>query len=240
MTFGINELNDGLRDFEALAILMLDASGTMAQEELKTKERKSLRVAVMVQDLLNALDDLRYAAVSITICCFSADKGEAKIISLLEGYCPYDLKTYTGGPPEHWDGLSDKHRAQGMGHGTPIGTAIEWARKHAEGWILAAPGQVQRRAVIYLLSDGMNNIGLNGMDQKKLIQEFNQTCEKGEIKLATIGYFQSDESPSGTLTNPEEEAGRQLLNDLRLNEYAYFESDDVEKIGRYILETVTP
>jgi hypothetical protein len=157
MTFGINEFNEGLCDFEARAILALDASATMGQLELKTKEPKHLRVALMVQDLLNALDDLRYAAVSITICCFSADKGEAKIISLLEGYCPYDLKTYSGGPPEHWDGLSAQNRAQGMGHGTPIGTAIDWARNHAEGWILAAPGQVQRRAVIYLLSDGMNN-----------------------------------------------------------------------------------
>jgi hypothetical protein len=234
MTFGINEFNEGLRDFEARAILVLDASGTMGQKELKTDEPKSLRVAVMVQDLLNALDDLRYAAVSITICCFSADKGEAKIISLLEGYCPYDLKTYTGGPPEHWDGLSAQHRAQGMGHGTPIGTAIEWARKHAEGWILSAPGQVQRRVVIYLLSDGMNNIGPDGKDQKELIRAFNQTCEKGEIRLANIGYFQSKEGE-----NKEEDDGRQLLKDLRLNELAYFESDDVEKIGRYILETVT-
>ena len=233
MCFG-NYDNEGLRDFEALAILTLDASGTMAQEELKTKERKSLRVAVMAQDLLNVLDDLKYAAVSITIACFSADKGEAKIISLLEGYCPYDLKTYTGGPPEHWDGLSDKHRAQGMGHGTPIGTALDWARQHAQGWILAAPGQVQRRAVIYLLSDGMNNIGPDGRDQKKLIQDFNQTCEHGEIRVATIGYFQSKEGE-----NKEEDDGRQLLKELRLNELVYFESDDVEKIGRYILETVT-
>ena len=235
MCFGINGFNDeGLPDIEALAILMLDASGTMGQKELKTDEPKHLRVAVMVQELLNALDDLRYAAVSITICCFSADKGEAKIISLLEGYCPYDLKTYSGGPPEHWDGLSAKNRAQGMGHGTPIGSALAWARKHAEGWILAAPGQVQRRGVIYLLSDGMNNIGPDGKEVKKAIQEFNHTCEQGEIRLNTIGFFQSKEGE-----NREEDDGRQLLKDLRFNEDAYFESDDVQRIGRYILETVT-
>jgi hypothetical protein len=229
------EILEGLPDIEALAILMLDASGTMGQKEFKTNEFKHLRVALMVQDLLNALDNLQYAPVLITIACFSADKGEAKIISLLEGHCPYDLKTYTGGPPEHWDGLNAQNRAQGMGHGTPIGTALAWARKHAEAWVQAARGQVQRRAVIYLLSDGMNNIGPDGKEEKKAIQDFNLSCEQGEIRLATIGYFQSPEG-----TNPEEDDGRQLLKDLVLNDHAYFESDDVQKIGRYILETVTP
>jgi hypothetical protein len=222
-----------LPDIEALAILMLDASGTMGQKELKTDEFKHKRVAWMVQEVLNAMDNLQYAAALITIACFSAEKGEAKVISLLEGHCPYDLKTYTGGPPDNWDGLSAQHRAQGMGHGTPIGTAIAWARKHAEAWVQAAPGQVQRRAVIYLLSDGMNNLGPDGMEEKKAIQDFNFSSEQGSIRLATIGYFQS---PPGT--NQEEDAGRQLLRDLTLND-VYFESDDVQKIVRYILETTT-
>jgi hypothetical protein len=226
--------DEGLPDIEARAILMLDASGTMGQKERKTDEPKSQCVARMVQDLLNTLDNLQYAPVTITIACFSADKGEAKIIPLLEGYCPYDLKTYTGGPWEHWDGLNAQHRAQGMGHGTPIGTSLAWGRKHAEAWVRDARGQVQRRAVIYLLSDGMNNLGLDGMEEKQAIQDFNLTCEQGEIKLATIGYYQSKEGE-----NQEEDAGRKLLSDLQLNKNTYFESDDVQKIARYILETVT-
>lgn len=225
---------EGLPDIEAHAILMLDASGTMGQLELKTGERKHQRVAWMVQQVLNGMDNLQYAAASITIAIFSADKGEAKIIPLLEGHCPYDLKTYTGDPPDHWDGLNAQHRAQGMGHGTPIGTAVAWGRKHAEAWVKAAPGQVQRRCVIYTLSDGMNNVGPDGREEKKAIQDFNFSSEQGSIRLATIGYFQSP--PDGT--NPEEDAGRQLLKDLSHNN-EYFESDDVERIVRYILETVT-
>ena len=77
-----------LPDIEARAILLLDASGTMGQTELKTQEPKHLRVAWMVQEVLNAMDSLHYAAASITIACFSADKGEAKILPLLEGHCP--------------------------------------------------------------------------------------------------------------------------------------------------------
>ena len=104
-----------------------------------------------------------------------------------------------------------------------------------EAWVKAAPGQVQRRCVCYVLSDGMNNIGPDGREEKKAIQEFNFSSEQGEIRLATIGYFQSEE---GKGTNPEEDAGRQLLKDLAHNN-EYFESDDVERIVRYILETVT-
>jgi hypothetical protein len=39
--------------------------------------------------------------------------------------------------------------------------------------------------------------------------------------------------------DPEEAAGRRLLRDLPLNSAMYCESDDVEKIVRYILATTT-
>ena len=101
-----------------------------------------------------------------------------------------------------------------------------------------ADGQVQRRAVIYLLSDGMNNYGPDGRAEKTAIAAFNAACEKGHIRLATIGYFQSPkDTPPGT--NPEEEAGRQLLEDLPVNRNAYFESDNTTDIVRYILSTTT-
>jgi len=59
----------------------------------------------------------------------------------------------TGHPdPELWDPLSPQNLALGMGGGTPIGTALAWARERAEQWVNASPGQVQRRAVIYLMS----------------------------------------------------------------------------------------
>jgi hypothetical protein len=103
----------------------------------------------------------------------------------------------------------------------------------------ASDGQVQRRAVIYLLSDGMNNYGPDGMEERSAIEAFNASSEKGRIRLATIGYFQSEESASGMLLNPEEEAGRQLLRALPLNDKAYFEASNVTEIVRYILSTLT-
>jgi hypothetical protein len=79
----------------------------------------------------------------------------------------------------------------------------------------------------------MSNLGPDGRAEKKAIESFNATCEKGHIRVASIGYYQAD--PGTT----EEEEGRRLLNDLVLNKYAYFESDNVDEILRYILSTIT-
>jgi hypothetical protein len=234
------QASQGLPDVEAHAIIAVDASATMFEVERKTGKRKHLCVAARVQEMFDLLDDPQYADVCITIVCFSADPTGVKIVTLVEGHHPHLLKTYTGNTKlEYWDGLSPANRAQGMGNQTPIGSALAWARLRAQEWVNAAPGQVQRRVVIYVLSDGMNNVGPDGRDEKKAIADFNLTCEKGEIRLASIGYFQSDESPSGTLTNPEEEEGRQLLRELPLNPDAYFETDKAEEIVGYVLWTIT-
>ena len=226
---------EGLPDVEAHAYIVADASATMAQKELQTGDPKHRRVAWMVQEVLNGMDDPQYEHACATVGCFSADRDGAKVVSLLEEYNPYTLQTYTASPrPEYWDGLSPQNRQQGMGNMTPIGTALAWARAKAEQWVNASQGQVYRRAVIYLLSDGMNNYGPDGKDEKQAIAAFNASCEKGNIRLATIGYFQS---PPGS--NAEEDAGRQLLNELPFNSKAYFESDNVKDIVRYILSTIT-
>jgi hypothetical protein len=226
--------NEGLFDLEAQAYLLLDGSGSMFGKELKTGEQKSKRVAWMVQEILNGMDDPQYEFACVTVGCFSADSTGAKVLALLEEHNPFYQKTYTQSPnPENWDPLSPAHQLQGMGHGTPIGTALAWARPKAEQWVDAADGQVQRRAVIYLLSDGMNNYGPDGKEEKKAIEAFNGSREIGHIRLATIGYFQS---PPGT--NREEDAGRQLLKYLATRG-EYFESDDVQKIVGYILSTIT-
>ena len=113
----------------------------------------------MIQEFLNAIDDPQYEYVFVTVAPFSADREGVKVVSLLEEHNPYQSKMYTGNTDlELWDGLSPQNRAQGMGDGTPIGTAIAWAREQAEQWVNASMGQVKRRAVIYLLSDGMNNL----------------------------------------------------------------------------------
>jgi hypothetical protein len=226
---------EGLPDVEALAILMADASRSMREIELKTGEPKHRCIASMIQEILNGMDDPQYEFANATVACFSADSGGAKVVSLLEDHNPYTLKTYTQNPhPDYWDPLSPDNCTQGMGNLTPLGTALAWARAKAEQWVNAADGQVQRRAVIYLLSDGMNNYGPDGRAEKTAIVDFNAACEKGYIRLATIGYFQS---PPGT--NPEEDAGRQFLQDLPLNLSAYFESDNAADMVRYILSTTT-
>jgi hypothetical protein len=238
MCFGINGFNEGLPDIECHAIVPMDASGTMGGTERKTGEPKHRCAARGVQKVLDNMDDPQFENAWITLAYFSANRDGVQIVSPLDAHRPYESKTYTGHPdPELWDPLSPQNLALGMGGGTPIGTALAWARERAEQWVNASPGQVQRRAVIYLMSDGMNNVGPDGRDEKKAIQAFNASCEKGEIRLATIGYFQSEESASGKLVDPEEEAGRKLLRALPLNSAAYFESDNVEKIVRYILAT---
>jgi hypothetical protein len=226
---------EGLPDLETHAILLFDASGSMAEKELRTGGPKHKRVAWLGQEGLNRLDDPQYADTSVTYAGFSGDRTGVKIVTLLEDHCPYDLKTYTGNTDlDYWDLLTPEKRKQGMGNMTPIGAALAWARERAEQWVKAASGQVPRRAVIFLLSDGQNNVGVSGREEKKALEAFNATCECGEIKLATIGYFQYAEG-----TNTEEDEGRRLLKELPVNPAAYFGSDQVEEILGYILWTIT-
>jgi hypothetical protein len=234
MDYGMNGFDEGLPDIECLAIVAMDASGTMGEKELKSGVEKHLCAAMGVQKVLDGMDDPQYENACISVACFSANRGGVQILPLLDCHKPYEAKTYTGNTDlELWDGLSAKNCALGMGGGTPIGSALILARELAEQWVNASPGQVQRRAVIYLMSDGMNNVGPDGRDQKELMKAFNASCEKGEVRLATIGYFQSPEG-----TNREEDEGRRLLRDLPLNAKAYFESDDFTAIVGYILSTL--
>src|SRR4029450_5487238 len=213
------ETREGLQDVDALAIVAMDGSGTMSEIERVTQKLKHHRTAWLFQEVLNRMDDPQYEFAFITGFCFSADRTGVKLITLLEDHNPHDLKTYTGNTNlDYWDALRPQNRARGMGSLRPIGTALARARERAEQWVNASDGQVQRRVVIYLLSDGKNNYGPNGMDQKELIKTFNASCKNGHIRIASIGYFQSEETPSGTLMDPEEEQGRQLLRALPLNE----------------------
>jgi len=231
----ITETLEGLPDVEAHAYVVMDGSGTMGERERITGELKHLRTAWLFQDVLNRMDDPQYEFAIVTGCCFSTDSNGVKVISLLEEHNPYMLKTYTGNTDlTYWDSLSPQNRAQGMGNMTPIGSALAWARQRAEQWVTASEGQVQRRAVIFLLSDGKNNFGPEGMEEKAAMQAFNASCKKGRIRLATIGYYQLPEGE-----NAEEDAGRRLLRALPLNSDAYFEADNVERIVPYILSTLT-
>jgi hypothetical protein len=229
------ESSEGIPDIEARAYILLDGSSSMAEPELKTGERKHRRAAWMVQEVINATDDPQYEYVSVSVASFSANRDGVKVLSLLDAYRSYESKAYTGNTDlGMWDVFSPAHRAAGMGGMTPLGTAVAFGRRQAEQWVNASPGQVQRRAVIYVLTDGMNNVGPDGMEEKKAIAAFNASSEKGYVRLSSIGYFQS---PPGD--NPEEDAGRRLLRALVLNPDAYFESDNVTNIVRYILSTTT-
>ena len=136
------ESYDGLPDFEMQVHLLLDGSGTMGEKERKTGEPKHVRVAWLAQQLLNRLDDPQYSEAQVTLAVFSGDRrGEVKILTLLEDYCPHECKTYTGNTDlAYWDPLTPENRKQGMGNLTPIGSVLAWASHRAEDWITAAPG----------------------------------------------------------------------------------------------------
>jgi len=238
MCFAIDEFNEGMPDTEFLAMIMMDGSATMDIEERKSRVKKHLRAAQGFQAVIDTMDDPQFENASISLAFFSASRGGVQIVSSLDCYNPYQAKTYSGNTNlEIWDALSPQNRALGMGGGTPIGSAVKWGLERVQQWVASAQGQVQRRAVVYVMSDGMNNVGPDGRDEKTALQAFNAACKKGEVKLATIGYFQSEQLEDGTLTNRDEEDGRQLLRALPLNTAAYFQSDDIDKIVRYILAT---
>jgi hypothetical protein len=232
------EREEGLVDLQILGIFLVDASRTMRGTELKSGKPKYQRAMWMIQEVHNRLDDPQYQEAAITLAYFSAVGQDVKIVTILDDYNPYDLKTYTGNTDlTIWDPFSPANLAQGLCNLTPIGSGLAWGFKQAAAWVTAAPGQLQRRCIIFVLSDGMNNVGPDGRQEKQAIEAFNATCEKGQIRVATIGYFQS--APGTDQEDQEQAEGRKLLKDLVLNEDAYFESDDIEKILRYILGTFT-
>jgi hypothetical protein len=229
------ETSEGFPEIELHAYLVVDGSGTMSEIERVTGELKRLRTAWLFQEVLNRMDDPQYEFAVISGCCFSADRTGVKVISLLEDHNPYMLKTYTGNTDlTYWDALSPQNLSQGMGNMTPIGSALAWGIERAEQWVNAAQGQVLRRAALFVLSDGKNNFGPDGMEEKAAIEAFNASCKKGYIRMASIGYFQMEEGK-----NDEEDAGRTLLRALPRNDDGYFEANNVEDIVRYILCTTT-
>lgn len=217
------------------AFLLLDGSGSMQEREHRSGQPKHLAVAKMVQDLIDAMhDDPAVTDTLLTVICYCANN--VQDIRLRD----YDVKSnqhYKQQDVSRWDPL--------VGHGgnTPIGRALAYGRELAEEWVNAAQGIEVRRAVIYLLSDGMNypDTEPDGMEEKQKIRKFNAQQEsmrqhggfRGRIRLATIGYFQA---PPGSGT--EEDRGRRLLQQLPDNTRAYFESGSAEEIARYIYITM--
>jgi hypothetical protein len=141
MDYEMNGFNEGLPDIECLAIVAMDATGTMGGKERKSGVEKHLCAAMGVQKILDDMDDPQYENACISVVCFSASLGGVQILSLLDCHKPYEAKTYTGNTDlELWDGLSAKNCALGMGGGTPIGSALRWAREIGEQWGECFPG----------------------------------------------------------------------------------------------------
>jgi uncharacterized protein YegL len=218
------------------AFLLLDGSGSMAFPDLIANKPKHLAVAEMVQFLINELhDNASITNTQLTIICYDSNKVDDVRLS------DYDVKSntyYQQSDLNLWDPL------QGHNGATPIGRALAFGRELAEKWINAAQGMEVRRAVIYLMSDGMNypETEPNGMSERENIKEYNAQQEtlrssggfKGRIRTSTLGYYQH---PKGTDT--EEDKGRELLSQLPDNISAYFEHRDTQKIADYIIRTIT-
>lgn len=213
------------------AFLVLDGSGSMVDKEKGSKKPKHVAVAEMVQHIIDHLNDGKFQDTYLSVYAYDASGTPGKevvhVTELLRGY-DTQAAIYSGGTDfMKWDPLRE--------HGgmTPIGSALSHVFGQAAAWVDQADGTEERRAIIYLLSDGMNNIGPNGKDTSKQIEDFNAKSKKGRIRLSTIGYFQHDEG-----SDPEEDAGRSLLRSMPNNQHAYFEASQGGEIAKYIFDTI--
>lgn len=216
---------EGLSKYHAY--LVLDGSGSMgpSNKERVSGKDKHLAVAEMVQTLIDIVhEDPEFDDVFLSVYSYDERGTQPR----LEEYDVKGAPYYQNKDLSHWDPV------RGHGGGTPIGEALEFVRVRAENWVNAAVGQEQRRAVIYLLSDGMNNLGRDPMEIRKALIGFQSP--KGRIRLSTVGYFQFKEGEPGE--TEEEKKGRILLRQLPLNERAYFESGDAQAILGYIKRTI--
>lgn len=224
------------------AYLLLDGSGSMHNTELLAGKPKHRAVAEMIQDLIKTLkDDDQIQDILLSVICYDGNRVDDVRLSA------YDIKAseeYYQQPPyaerdlDRWDPL--------VGHNgtTPIGRALAFSRQMAEEWVKSAPRGAKHRAVICLLSDGMNfpETEPNGIDERNKIVDFNNSQEeqarqggdsKGRIRIATVGYYQSPEGQ-----NKEEDEGRKLLKALAYPERAYFETREAKSIARFLRQTI--
>lgn len=225
------------------AFLVLDGSGSMKEQESTTGKLKHRAVAQMVQNLINTLkEDDQIQDILLTVICYDGNYVDDVRLSnydIKQSEEHYKLPPYTDEVLDRWDPL--------IRHGgtTPIGRALAFTRQMAEEWVNAAPAGAVHRAVICLLSDGMNYPPAepNGIDERNKIVDFTNTQEemknqggeyKGRIRVATVGYYQSPEGQ-----NQEEDEGRKLLKALAYPEKrAYFESGQAQDIARFLKRTI--
>lgn len=262
---GDSYMQGGKREMEAgyfisHGILLLDGSGTMRETEQGTGQPKHRAVAAMVQDTINAIKtDMEIEDILLSVICY-----DGKRIDDIREF-GYDVKESDEFFNEDYQKLrdsgneDDRKRYQTMldkwdpliGHGgaTPIGRALKYAGDMAEEWVMSAPIGVIHRAVICLLTDGMNYPASepNGLAEKERIVEFNQQQEgeakrengnyKGYIRIATLGYYQN---PPGARV--EEDEGRALLKQLAhapgMPNEGYYENAKADQFARFIKSTV--
>ena len=225
------------------AFLLLDGSGSMEEKELRSGLTKHRAVAEMVQDLINELheeDEIQEGL--LTIICYDSTHIDDIRLSAYDVRRDEDYlrpgKPYSEDDLNRWDPF--------IGHGmrTPIGRVLAFAREKAEEWVLSAPGGTIHRAVICLMSDGMNYPPTepNGMEENNSVQKFtnNQISlegrgeYKGRIRIVTVGYFQHQKGQ-----NEEEDQGRELLSQLAFPDTGYFETPDAKKIVQFLVKTLT-
>lgn len=231
--------DDGHALLMSHAFLLLDGSGSMKDREHSSGRPKHRAVAAMVQDLIGILrDDEQIRDMRLTVVCY--DGGRIDDVRLTE----HDVKRsdqyyrqapYTDRDLDVWDPL--------IGHGgsTPIGRALAFAADRAMRWVSDAPGGFIHRAVVCLLSDGMNypHSEPDGQDTRRAVDAFNDARSSqseeytGRVRIATSGYYQH---PPGR--DAEEDAGRELLRRLAQPAGAYFESSQAREICRFLHKTI--
>lgn len=233
--------------------LLLDGSASMKEKELKSEKPKHRAVAEMVQDLIyRCHEDSEVDNALLTVICYDSKKVQdirvlgydVKADEEIDGgesdnsykhfyRKPKDTEPrYIKQDLDQWDPLIN-HGGQ-----TPIGLALGAARVLAEDWVLKSPEGKVRRAIICLLSDGMNypdgKDNPNGVEERERIMEFTRSQDKGRIRIATVGYYQHEQGKSN-----DEDEGRRHLQALAYPQGAYFESNEADKIVDFIVATIT-
>lgn len=242
------------------AYLLLDGSGSMGDSELRTRKPKHRAVAEMVQDLIKTLkDDDQIQDLLLTVICYDSNRVEdvrLRAYDVKQSEDSYRKPPYVDKDLDTWDPVVGHNGA------TPIGRALASARQMAEEWVKTAPSGTAHRAIIWLLTDGMNypESEPNGVDERNRIVDFTNAQEeqkkqgaeyKGRIRIATIGYYQFPDPQKPSLSDEEkkqleqapkdkleEEAkGRKLLKALAFPDHLHFESGDARTIAGFFTRT---
>lgn len=210
------------RQVEELALLVLDGSGSMGERDRdRSVPDKATAVSSAVRDLLRRLyESSRAHEIWIAVMVYDSNNpGEVRALA---------FRALDAGMQEEdasfWNPL--------MGHGdmTPVGQALEKAEELAKDFLAGQTGEVPRRVIIYLMSDGKHNEG----PRPEPIAERIKADDR--MRIAAIAYGEDKEL--------DDRDGRKLLKQLasepdeRQSSY-YTDAHDATALRLFLEKSIT-